>query len=230
MNTLNVILTSLQLSGASNFINHYFFLDPVYGTNFTYPNTANGSLFNTTTGTFVYPNTAFGGFIFPWGYSVQNTFTFIDLGILKGPYTITFVPSGIDNRFYTTTKIIYDFGDGDSTVIEKDVVIDYKKVSLAGYTEGTEIGNPKYTYVSHDYYPLNNDTTTYTVLISVITGDSVYNIFSISFSSIPLSFYDIDNFKLLNKIGLSNNQYENMLVAEAGKPCYITNFKLLSSL
>jgi hypothetical protein len=40
-----VVLSSYQTFGGTGFLNHYIFQDPVLGTNFTYPNTANGSNF-----------------------------------------------------------------------------------------------------------------------------------------------------------------------------------------
>lgn len=235
MNTLNVVLSSHQIAGVPDYLNHYFFLDPVYGTNFTYPNTANGSFFNATTGAFVYPLTANGGLIFPWGYAVQNTYAHINLGILKGPYTLTFVPSAIDSTYFTTTKIIYDFGDGETTIIEKDIVIDYATATLANYAvsgfyaPGAEIGNPTSIYVPHVYYPLNNTITTYTPTITVVNGNSVFNIFTVTFSAVPLSYYDLDDISLLNKTGLSNNVYNNMMVMEVANPAYVANLKLLAT-
>lgn len=227
MNSLNVVLsTSQQIPGVPDYLNHYFFLDPVYGTSFVYPNTANGDTFLTTN----YPVTAYGALFFPWGYPVQNTFTTIDLGILKGPYTITYVPSAVDNSIYTTIKIVYDFGEGTTQTIEKDIIVDYKTVNIASYTIGSDPGNPIYTNVSHDYYPLNNNITTYTTMISVVDGNSVFHIFQVNLSSVPFSYYDIDDVNLLNKVGLSNNVYNNMVVMQAGADKYITNFKLLTAL
>jgi len=218
------------MSGVPNYLNHYFFLDPVVGTIFAYPNSANGRFFNATTGTFVYPFTANGALFFPWGYPVQNTFTTMDLGILKGPHTITYVPSAVDNSIYTTIKIVYDFGEGTTQTVEKDIIVDYRTVNIASYTIGSDPGNPIYTNVSHDYYPMNSSITTYTTMISVVDGNSVFHIFQINLSSVPLSFYDIDDVNLLNKVGLSNNVYDNMVVMQAGTDKYVTNFKLLTAL
>ena len=59
--------------------------------------------------TSAYALTTYGGLFFPWGYQIQNTYETRDLGVLKGPYTFTYIPSAIDNTYYTTLKIIYDF-------------------------------------------------------------------------------------------------------------------------
>lgn len=45
MQSYTVVLSSYQIAGQTGFLNHYIFLDPVYGTNFTYPVTSNGSSF-----------------------------------------------------------------------------------------------------------------------------------------------------------------------------------------
>lgn len=45
MQHYTVLLSSYQILGIPNFLNHYIFVDPVNGTSFVYPNTANGSNF-----------------------------------------------------------------------------------------------------------------------------------------------------------------------------------------
>jgi len=225
---LNVVLSSYQLPGQPDYLNHYFFTDPILESNFTYPNTANGSLFNTTTGTFVYPATASGGPFYPWGYSVQNTYTVIDLGILKGPYTLTFVPSAIDNTVFTTAKILYAFGDGETTEVEKDIVIDYnKKIRFAG-TDSAQVGNPNFVNIDHEYYPQSTGTTTYNPMVSVINGNFVWNVFDIRFSMIPASIYDFNDLTVLNSVGISSDN-KNVVVIETNEPRFVANLKVLSA-
>lgn len=228
MQYLNVVLSSYQLPGQPDYLNHYFFTDPILGSNFTYPNTANGSLFNATTGTFVYPATASGGPFYPWGYSVQNTYTIMDLGILKGPYTLTFVPSAIDNTVFTTAKILYAFGDGQTTEVEKDIVIDYnKKIRFAG-TDSAQVGNPNFVNIDHEYYPQSTGTTTYNPMVSVINGNFVWNVFDIRFSLIPASMYDFNDLTVLNSVGISSDS-KNVIVVETNEPRYVANLKVLSA-
>ena len=114
---MSYVLSSVQEAGQPSIINHYLFVDPVYDTSILYPTTATGSLFSETTGTFVYPFTANGGLIFPWGYPISNTALSADLGSFKGATTLTVIPSGIDNTYYSTLKIVYDFDDNNEIVI-----------------------------------------------------------------------------------------------------------------
>ena len=109
MNFVSYVLSSYQPLGKPGFINGWLFVDPVYGVSFTYPNNITGSLFTTTTGSYVYPLTSSGGLFSPWGYIIQNTSLSANLGNYKGQTTITFVPSAIDETFFTCLKIVYDF-------------------------------------------------------------------------------------------------------------------------
>lgn len=227
MNNISVYLSSIQTPGIPNFLDHYIFVDPIEGSNITYPNTANGGFFTGTT----YFSAVSGGPFYPWGYIVQNTYTNINLGVLKGPYTLTFVPSSIDTTYYTVLKIIYDFGDGSNIVnIEKDIVVDYTNIDLAGLINGSEIGNPKFVYVSHDYWPKQQSTTTYTAIVTVVNGNFVNNIFNISFSSIHDSLYDYNDFHLINKLDLDSQASKNLVILEADKETsQITNLNLKRS-
>lgn len=224
MNTISVYLSSYQIPGIPSFLDHYIFVDPIEGSNITFPNTANGDFFTTT----AYFSSISGGPFFPWGYIVQNTYTDINLGVLKGPYTLTFIPSGIDTTYYTVLKILYNFGDGsDPLNVEKDIVVDYTKINLAGLVNGSEIGNPKYVYVSHDYWPKQESITSYTATITVVNGNFVNNIFNVTFSSIHDSLYDYDNFHLINKLDLDSKASSNLLVIEADKEdSQVTNLHL----
>lgn len=224
MRFLNVVLSSYQIPGYPNFLNHYIFVDPIDGTNITYPNTANGDLFTTTS----YVSAVTGGLIFPWGYTVQNTTSFINLGVLKGPYTITFNPSAIDNTFYTTLKIMYDFGDGTEIyTVEKDVVIDYTKINLSELTNTADAGNPKVVKVNHEYWPKKQSLTTYTATITVVNGNFVNNVFYIYLSSVHDSIYDLNEIHMLNKLDLDSQAKNNLLVLEYDNDeTSISNLKL----
>lgn len=192
-------------------MNHYIFSDPIEGTNITYPETANGAFFTTST----YLTAVTGGLLFPWGYSVQNTTTHLNLGVLKGPYTITFVPSSIDNTYYTTLKIIYDFGDNSPIyTVEKDIVVDYTKINFEEITNTADIGNPKEVKVSHEYWPSPNELTTFVATVTVVNGNFVNNIFFIYLSSVHDTIYDIENIHLINKLDLDSKAKDNLLIVE----------------
>ena len=165
MRSYNFTLSSTQEPLRRKILDHYLFLDPVYGSNFTYPSTAWGSYFDCNSESCTYSVTAYGGLIYPWGYRIQTFYTNLSAGPLKGPYTITFSPSAIDTRVFSITKIIYDFGDGSEAVsIEKDLVPN----NLGTFQWD---GNPASINISHTYYPLNNFSTTYYPSVTVINGD-----------------------------------------------------------
>lgn len=167
-----------------------------------------------------------GGLIFPWGYPIQNIVYNIDLGVYKGPYTFTFIPSAIDNRYYTTVKIIYDFGNGEIYDVERDIVFDFKKSEIFGNIDVSELGNPKWKYVSHSFWPQNNTYTLYTPKVSVLTCNSQVYVFNYSFSSIPASIYDVNTINLLNFRGSDTDNKKNLLVLEAKNPNYVSNFNI----
>lgn len=209
MKTTTIILSSLQIPGTPDLLNHYIFVDPIYGTSFTYPNSASGSLFNSTTGTFVYPFTADGGQFFPWGYMVQNTAQSLTAGPFKGPYTVYFNPSAIDETYYSVLKIIYNFGDGTSQVVEKSIV------------DTTGTGDPTTTIVSHNYWATSQNGTTYSPFISVINGNLNINVFNIEFTIMPDSVYDFSDFHLIDSLQLSLSS-NNLTVMETEDANYVT--------
>lgn len=227
MQNLTVSLTGYQPPGKPGYLNHYLFVDPVYGTNFTYPNTANGSFFTTAS----YPVTADGGLFFPWGYAKVNVTEYVDLGALKGPYNLIFSTSALDTSFYPVFKILYDFGDGEYYEIEKNVVANYTAGNLANILAGQLPENIQYAYVDHEYWPLNNVCTVYTPSVSVIFSNSVYNIYNITFSSYPDSIYSIEKFNLLNKSDVDSSGRNNFLVVESRyDDRYLNNFLLTRKL
>ena len=223
MRSLVVTLTSLQVQTAPSILDHWYItVDQTDSgsTTFTYPNSADGSLFTTTTGTYVYPVTADGGNIYPWGYPVANTVTTINLGMLKGPYTITFSPSGIDSRYYDISKIGYTFGDGTSQTVEKSIIQNSPGNSITG-------GLPTNINVSHAYYPSSTNTT-FTPSVTVINSNLVLNIFNISFTLTPASIYDFNDVHLISNTQSSNNQLETVNVFEIESPNYVTNVRVIS--
>ena len=221
MRTYTVLLTSVQSLNSNSILDHYLFLDPVYGLNFTYPNSADGSFFYSTSGTYVYPFTANGGDLYPYGYGIVNTISNIVVGPLKGPYTLIFDPTGLDYALFGVSKIVYDFGDGQSQTVEYPVGSD---------TLGRAIpAAPNTTLVPHDYYPLNNTTTTYYPTVSVINGNLVQNIFNITATFVPASIYDLENVHLLNNIQSGVSALETVNIFEVESPRYITHSRVLSS-
>lgn len=222
MRSYTFVLSSNQTQGLPQFLNHYLFEDPVYGINFTYPNTANGSFFHLTTGSYVYPTTANGGLHYPWGYVVQTTRTNLSAGPFKGPYTINFCPSGIDTRYFNVLKIIYDFGNGEPImVVEKDVVPNLR----ASFTQTKQ---PVEITPSSDYYP-ERDITTYRPIISVINSNLTQNIYNIQFSLVPESIYEYDSLRILNAIQPGTRTKETMGIFEITNSNFITNARILST-
>jgi hypothetical protein len=216
--TYSIVLSTTQTYGTPDLINHYIFVDPVLGTNFTYPISADGSRFTTTTGTFVYPFTAQGGNFFPWGYIITNTLTFLTAGPFKGPYTITFVPSAVDTTYYPLLKIVYDFGDGTSQSVERSIA------------STTDAANPKTTSPAHDYWPASQIKTTYNPSVSVVNGSSVVNIFNITFDMYHDSLYEFGDYHLLDSLQLSKSFNRDLKVIEVTDPEYVTLFKYATSI
>ena len=94
MKTYYVTLTSEQLPPLiPNVLDHWFFVDPVYGLNFTYPNSADGDVWAVSALSATYTTFVCGGEFFPWGYQVVDQVQNITLIDLKGDTTIVFVPS-----------------------------------------------------------------------------------------------------------------------------------------
>jgi Concanavalin A-like lectin/glucanases superfamily len=174
------------------------------------------SVYNTCGGIFFpqYSLTANGGIIFPWGYVKKNNNYSISVDKFKGPATIVFSPSAIDSHLYPILRIEYDFGDDNWTEVARNlynrtVNIETNYIFVSAQIPGT----PSDYDVAHDYWPLSS-ITTYNPSISVITGDGVYNIYSISISAVPSSIYDVVDFKLLNKADIKPVNNQRLVVSE----------------
>jgi hypothetical protein len=217
-----VSLSSNQQAGLPQVDDHYLFLDPISGTNFVYPTSADGTDFDYTTG--IPTVTADDGAFSPWGYLVQDVFTNVAVGPLKGPYTINFDLTQLDTTALAVNKIVYNFGDGSpETMITRSVV--------PKYTLGQAIssGNPNDVIVSHDYYPQSNTSVTiFTPSITAFNSNISRNIFNITISSAPISIYEFDDIHLINSIQqLSATEIQN--VFEIDNPDHLTVAKVISS-
>lgn len=222
MRSYTFVLSSDQKQSLPIILNHYLFEDPVYGISFTYPNTANGSFFHTTTGSFTYPVTANGGLIYPWGYVVQTIRTNLTAGPFKGPYTINFCPSGIDTRYFNVLKIIYDFDNGEQIYnVEKDIVPNLRERFL-------QSKSPVETTPSRVYYP-GPELTTFHPIVSVINSNLTQNIYNITFSLVPESIYDYSSLKVLNAIQPGVRTRETMGMFEIENSDFVTNARILST-
>lgn len=174
------------------------------------------SVYNSCGGIFFpqYALTANGGIIFPWGYVKTNNEYAISVEKFKGPATIVFCPSAIDSHLYPVLRIEYDFGDGNWTEVARNlynrtVNIETNYIFVSAQIPGT----PSDYNIAHDYWPLSG-ITTYNPSISVITGDGVYNIYSVSISAVPCSIYDVVDFKLLNKADIKPVNNQRLVVSE----------------
>jgi len=222
MRSYTFVLSSDQKQSLPSILNHYLFEDPVYGISFTYPNTANGSFFHTTTGSFTYPVTANGGQIFPWGYVVQTIRTNLTAGPFKGPHTINFCPSGLDTRYFNVLKIIYDFDNGEQIYnVEKDIVPNLRERFL-------QSKSPIEITPSRVYYP-GPELTTFHPIISVINSNLTQNIYNISFSLVPESIYEYNSLKVLNAIQPGVRTQETMGMFEIEGSDFVTNARILST-
>jgi hypothetical protein len=215
-----ITLTSSQELGNPQLLNHYLFVDPVYGLSFVYGLTADGGA--------IYPNsfveTVSGGQFFPWGYIFQTTYEFITAAPFKGPYNITFSPSGIDTSNYAALKIGYDFGDGESIVIERDVVPNLVGAALLNS------GDPTSVNITHEYWPKSNGVTTYIPTITVLNGNMSANIFRYKLDFYPSTIYDFEDIRLLNIAQHAENLDETLGVFEIDKPQnYTTNARFFSA-
>lgn len=228
MNFVTYVLSSYQVLEKPSVLNHYLFIDPVLGTNFVYPVTANCQTFTT----FTNEVTAISGMsFFPWGYPIKNTITNFNLGEFKGDTTLIINPSAIDETFFTTLKIIYDFGDGSDIVnVEKKSVVNYIPSVLA-----LDPGTPVDRIISHVYKPRKlNELTTYFPTISVVSGNLSINVFKLSISLYPDSIFNFSNFHLINSAQLTKSE-ENIqksleiIEATIDENLYASNFVLISS-
>jgi hypothetical protein len=161
--------------------NHYWFSDPLSGTNIAYPVTANGDFFTYSTTPTV---TADDGGFFPWGYIFEDTFETIYAGKYKGLTTLNVNASGLSTAYFPILRIYYDFGDGEVYNNSRNVLIDYSKLAIDSFINGYGYGDPKFVTVDHTYQPSDTTfTVTYTAHVQVFNGSLVANNFFIIISS-----------------------------------------------
>jgi hypothetical protein len=228
VNFVTYVLSSYQILEKPSVLNHYLFTDPVLGPDFVYPITADCKLFTTDTSSF----TAISGMaFFPWGYPVKNTLTTFDLGEYKGDTTLIINPSAIDETFFTTLKIIYDFSDGSDIVnIEKGTVVNYIPL-----VPSLDTGTPIDKIISHVYKPRElNAITTFIPTISVISGNLSTHVFRLSVSVYADSIFSVKEFHLINSAQLTksdDNIQKSLEILEIRQDenLYASNFLLISS-
>jgi hypothetical protein len=231
VNFVSYVLSSYQKLEKPSIINHYLFIDPVYGTSIIWPTSADGYLFvDPDVGTnIVYTTTANGGLFFPWGYPINNTSLSAYLGEFKGDTTLTLIPSAIDNTLFPTLKIIYDFDDNRIIDVEKGIV-----QNLLPTVATLNPGTPNSTNISHIYRPPSRTTTTYYPSVTVLNGNLVLNIFNLSLDIFPDTLFKFDDFHLINSAQITkiDEAYDKSLeVFEITEDTsnYITNFLIVSS-
>jgi hypothetical protein len=231
VNSVSYVLSSYQFLEYPSIINHYLFVDPVFGSAIVYPDTATGSIFSETTGSFVYPTTADGGLFFPWGYPIYNTTLSADLGTFKGITTLTVNPSAIDDRYYAVMKILYDFeGDYNIINIEKGIVQNV----LSNNVAVLDPGSPKETIVSHIFTPKSLESTTYYPTITVVNGNLSLNVFNLKLTLLPDTIFKFDDFHLINTSQLTRSVDKaakslEVFEIDADGTSYVSNFLLLSA-
>lgn len=221
MNLVTVNLSSAQDPGLIVMLNHYWFSDPLSGTNIYYPNTANGDFFNYTT---TPVETADDGLFFPWGYVFQDTYSTIYAGKHKGTTTLYFNASGLDISYYPILRINYDFGDGTSYTNSRNVLIDYSKLTIDSYINGYSFGDPKFVQIYHAYDP--SDTSfvkSVTANINVLNGSLMVNYFTVIFDIYQDSIFDFDEFNLLDTKFISISDKTIVNVLESANPEIILN-------
>jgi hypothetical protein len=213
-----ITLTSQQSLGAPELLNHYIFVDPIEGVNFTYPLTTNGGVFTP----YNFTNYVSGGQFYPWGYKFQTVYQYLSAPYLKGPHTITFASTALDTTYYGILKIAYDFGDGETLVQERDVVPNNSETGIATL-------DPSQVLISHTYWPKNNSVTTYYPSITVLNGNLALNVFYIDIKIFPSSVYDLGNVRLLNTVQHSESLNETAAIFEISKPTrFVTNARFFS--
>ncbi len=220
MKSYTITLTSVQTLGVPDLLNHYIFSDPVFGVNFTYPSTVDGGPFSPS---YTYSSFVSGGLYYPWGYIFQNTLHTINLPPLKGPYTVYFSPTALDTRYYGVLKIFYDFGDGESQNVERDVVPNNPDTALTD-------GDPAEIVISHNYWPKNNQSTTYYPTITVLNGNLALDVYNIKLTITPASVFELgDKVRLLNVAQHAQSLDETLGVFEIERPDkYVTNARFFS--
>jgi alpha-tubulin suppressor-like RCC1 family protein len=228
VNFVTYVLSSYQPLEKPTVLNHYLFADPVYGTSFLYPSTADCRFFTTDTSAFTAIS---GGAFFPWGYPVKNTLTFYDLGNFKGDTTLIINPSSIDETYFTTLKILYDFGDGSD-------ILNVEKKSVTNYIPSVptlDPGTPKDVIISHTYRPDELDrATTYYPSISIISGNLSITVFQLTLSLYVDSMFSFKDFHLINSSQLTqadDNLQKSLEIFEVKNQddLFVSNFLLLSS-
>jgi hypothetical protein len=202
-------------------LDHYFFNDPIYGTNFTYSNSADGGVLNNTN---TWASTADDGGFANWQYGIQNNVYNAGIGPLKGPYTVYFSPTGLDTSVYSILQIAYDFGDGETLVVNRTI-------EQLNFTQGSNasLSEPNGNIISHDYYPQSSSgITVYTPSITAVYSNLVYNVYNFTLSSAPTSIYELNDIHLI-----SNTQQllgvETQNIFEVEQPNYLTVARLLST-
>jgi hypothetical protein len=217
-----VTLTSKQANSFPTVLDHYLFLDPVSGSNFVYPASADDSDFSYSTGqpTLTADDGTFAG----WQYNIQDTYTNINVGPLKGPYTINFNPTGLDTSVLTIHKIAYNFGDGSpETIISRSVNPTYTLGQFAS------AGSPNGVIVSHDYYPQNSSSVTiYTPSITAYNSNLIRSVFNITISSAPISIYEFNDVHLINNTQ-QLTAIETQNIFEVENPQYLTVARVVSA-
>jgi hypothetical protein len=200
-------------------LEHYLFQNPLdTTTDVIYPNTANGSFFTTTT----YAVTSDSESFLFWGYPTQSSVENLNVGPLKGPHTVVFSPTGLDVKTAAVLTIIYDFGDGTKTVVNRRLVAE----EITGATAAADDINR--INISHDYYPTQDGITVYNPVITVVNGNLIENTFNISISTVPASIYDLGDIHLINNTQqLATEETQNIF--EITNPCALTVARLLST-
>lgn len=194
-------------------LDHWFFTDPAFGLNFTYPTTTYGGELSSSPESF----TSFvcGGLFFPWGYQVQTETSNVVLGNgkFKGDTTITFVPSCLDISYHDVFKISYSFESGQEYSIQKPAIDKQVFNTIGNFIYDYELNSPKFTNVSHVFYA-SSQPVTYTPSITVFYGDCTFVFFNLTFTIYPNSIYDIDGVHLINSIQLPGIANSNLNIIE----------------
>jgi len=230
VNYVNAYLSSGPLNlERPSLVNHYFFLDPVFGESFTYANTADGSLF--TNSSFI--DTVDSKIFYPWDYPVQ-TYTYnINLCTFNGDTTINFITSALYNVSYTTLKIMYNSGLGDDIKVFERKFIDSETYTFL-FNENTLID----TDISFEYSPLSQNITTYYPSVSILNGNLSFTVYNFEINLLPESFLNLVDMRIINStqltktvgalsktlevVELTNNSSDD-------QSTFLTNFVLVSA-
>lgn len=221
MKSYTVNLSSNQPYTNPALLDHYLYSDPIYGTNFTYANSADGGVLNNTN---TWTSTADDGGFANWQYGIQNNVYNASIGPFKGPYTIYFAPTSLDTSVYSILQIAYNFGDGETLVVNRTI-------EQLNFTQGSNasLSEPNGNIIAHDYYPQSSSGfTVYTPSITALYSNLVYDVYNFSLSSAPISIYELNDIHLIsNTQQLSSIETQN--VFEVEQPNYLTVARLLST-